>query len=340
MLDSSNQQSAHPKQRTTLKTGGIAKSLTLEDIQRTGLLSDLSASVRGLLSRFGLASNDVLPIFADQIHVGRRPYQEDATFATIVPDTNSVLTILADGMGGHAAGDVASRIVIETASGVMQEALKKSFERSEIETAMLIAIEESNNAIMTHMDAHPDTAGMGATSVITLIHDSKLYWASVGDSPLYLWRSGKCYQINQDHSMAPQIDQMAKAGMLSVEEALRHPDRNCLTSALVGTPPTLIDAGNDPVQLVLGDIVVLSSDGLQFLRDEQIANVIQKQRKASAEILAAALMNSVLELEDPDQDNIGLIAIKIEKASAKNRMGGTQSVQNTNAAQTLPSATE
>jgi serine/threonine protein phosphatase PrpC len=311
--------SARPKQRTTLKTADVDPMLRLEDIEKRGsIFGELATSMTGLLKRFGMAADATIhAAYAQATDTGRRPYQEDAVFVTDIDSSNTTLAILADGMGGHAAGDVASKLVIGTAAKQMIAALSDAPDEDTINNAMLKSIDACNQKISAHVMKNPETEGMGSTVVIAVIQDAKLYWASVGDSPLYLWRNAKCYQINQDHSMAPQIDQMAKVGILSVEDALKHPDRNCLTSALTGTPPTMIDAGSPALDLLEGDVILLSSDGLQFLSDRQIADIILKKRKEAVDKITSQLMTSVLDLDDPDQDSIGVIAIKLEKASLK-----------------------
>lgn len=144
-----------------------------------------------------------------------------------------------------------------------------------------------------------------------MVRDNALYWISVGDSPLYLFDGEDLHQINEDHSMAPQIDLMAKAGMIDEETARNHPDRNCLTSVLMGAQIPKIDCRESPVNLAPGHILIVSSDGLQFLTNDQIKKVVAEHKKDSSERLASALMSMVQKLDDPDQDNISFAVIKI-----------------------------
>jgi serine/threonine protein phosphatase PrpC len=144
-----------------------------------------------------------------------------------------------------------------------------------------------------------------------VIFGTRLYWISVGDSPLFLFRSGQIERLNDDHSMAPELDEMLNQGLLSDDEALNHPDRNCLTSVLAGQDIPKIDCSGTPVELEAGDIIVAASDGLEFLSNEQIAETLSiYQTRPSAEI-SAALLRDIENLDDPDQDNVSLCLIKI-----------------------------
>ena len=111
--------------------------------------------------------------------------------------------------------------------------------------------------------------------------------------------------------MAPQIDLMVRTGMLDEETARNHPDRNCLTSVLMGAPIPRMDCGKDPVALEPGDIIIASSDGLQFLSDKEIQQVVERYKEESCAELAKALMAEVQSLEDPEQDNISFAVIKV-----------------------------
>lgn len=306
-------------QATTLKSGGLAPSLTLQDIKKTSVLQDVSSSFSKLFERFGLASKKAVEIqYAQCSDKGGRDYQEDAIHVGDVVD-GVTLAVLSDGMGGHAAGDVAAKITVETIQNVLTKGLRKDAGSENIHRLFEKAVEKANGQISTRTEKDPETHGMGATVVAVVVANEQLHWLSIGDSPLYLWRKGKCYQINQDHSMAPAIDQMAKAGMLTEEEARVHPDRNCLTSAMTGKAPELIDVGNDPLDLMPNDLVVISSDGLQTLSDTDIASTLKKASGAHPLYIGAALLNSVLNLDEPEQDNIGIVTLKMKLAKAKKK---------------------
>ncbi|OYW47774.1 MAG: hypothetical protein B7Z31_15295 [Rhodobacterales bacterium 12-65-15] len=162
----------------------------------------------------------------------------------------------------------------------------------------------ANDTLRQHTRTHPETEGMGATLVVPALVENRLWWLSVGDSPLYLYRGGKLSQLNEDHSMAPQIDFMVTSGLMDAATAKHHPDRNCLISVLMGTRIPKIDCPAKPVELQAGDIVVCASDGLQFLTNAQIEKVLAKYRKNRSTEIAERLLEELGKLGDPDQDNI------------------------------------
>jgi hypothetical protein len=175
----------------------------------------------------------------------------------------------------------------------------------------------ANETLRQHTRSHPETDGMGATLVVPALVENRLWWISIGDSPLFLFRNGKLTQLNEDHSMAPQIDFMVKSGLMDPQVAANHPDRNCLISVLMGTRIPKIDCPKAPFELKAGDIVVCSSDGLQFLTNAQIEKVLNKYRKTRSTEIAERLLDELTRLDDPDQDNISFTVIKVNDASVR-----------------------
>lgn len=139
-----------------------------------------------------------------------------------------------------------------------------------------------------------------------------LFWVSIGDSPLYLFRAGRLSQLNEDHSLAPQIDFMVRSGELSESEARRHPDRNCLTSALFGEDIPRMDCSSEPFLLRPDDVIIAASDGLQFLSDGHIRRVLVDNHGAPSSTIAEALIAEINRLDDPNQDNVCLTVLKAE----------------------------
>ena len=248
---------------------------------------------------------------------GQRSYQEDAIITDFARGSDTGLVVLADGMGGHAAGDVASKIVVTEVFSelVFQRSDPNQFEQN-IAQILTHAAQSANACLREHVNAFPDTRGMGATLVAPIIIRRHLYWISIGDSPLFLFRDGVLTQLNEDHSMAPQIDFMVKSGLMDQEEGARHPDRNTLTSVLFGEAIPKIDCPVDPVALSDGDILIVASDGLQFLSDEQIAAALLQNRQRSSGEIADLLLNELTALQDPDLDNVSFSIIKMDSAEA------------------------
>ncbi|MCV3273120.1 PP2C family protein-serine/threonine phosphatase [Roseobacter sinensis] len=253
---------------------------------------------------------------ASALSQGRRSYQEDAVIADFSRGSDVGLAVLADGMGGHAAGDVASKIVVtEVFSELMfQRGDPAAFEETVTQT-LLDAAMAANACLRHHVAAHPETHGMGATLVATVILNRNLYWISVGDSPLFLFRNGTLSQLNEDHSMAPQIDFMVKSGLLNTEEARCHPDRNTLTSVLFGEEVPRIDCPDEPLELRGDDVLIVASDGLQFLTDEEITEVLVTHQDAHSSEIADNLLARLSDLQDPDLDNVSFSIVKLKDSS-------------------------
>jgi len=251
------------------------------------------------------------------INKGARDYQEDAIISDFPIGSDTGFLVLADGMGGHAAGDVSSKLVLTEVFGELKFQLADADAFEAEAPAILREIAYmANQSISSHVAHHPEAEGMGATLVVPVIMENRLYWLSVGDSPLYLFRQGKMKQINEDHSMAPQIDLMVQSGLLDADAALDHPDRNCLTSVMMGERISKVDCPEQHIELNEGDIIVCASDGLQFLTDARIERLLNKNRRKTASEIAAVLLNELGKLDDPDQDNIALGVIKVNDATA------------------------
>ncbi|MBF9044180.1 SpoIIE family protein phosphatase, partial [Rhodobacterales bacterium HKCCE4037] len=232
---------------------------------------------------------------------GKRPYQEDTLLADFHGGMERGFAVLADGMGGHAAGDLASRLVVIDAVSHLKFLMHDGASlESNLNKELTSAIETANGVLKDRASEDSRLQGMGATFLATVMFEDRLYWASVGDSPLYLWREGQLRQLNEDHSMAPIIDQMAKSGELSEEEAANHPDRNALTSVLMGRSIKSMDVPDTATVLDPGDVLIQASDGLQYLDEDKIVKVLEGLGSdATSRQVADALMTALYDLDDP-----------------------------------------
>jgi serine/threonine protein phosphatase PrpC len=254
---------------------------------------------------------------ASAISQGARDYQEDAITSDFLVGADAGFVVLADGMGGHAAGDIASKIVLTEVYSELkfQYADVNAFEDRAPEILREIA-DLANERLAAHVEDHPETYGMGATLVAPVMLENRLFWISIGDSPLYRLRDGKLEQLNEDHSMAPQIDFMVETGLMDPQVGANHPDRNALTSVLIGSKIPKVDCPERSLELKKGDMIVCASDGLQFLSDRQIERLLIKNRRKRSTEIAEILLKEINQLNDPDQDNITFCIIKVNDAAA------------------------
>jgi protein phosphatase len=239
-----------------------------------------------------------------------RPHNEDSVFA----DPVLGLAILADGMGGYNAGEVASRM----ATTLLGSGLAKAFaERSPNHTepdgqswadvALAREIADANEAIHLEAQRQPQYAGMGTTVVAALFHDDKVTVAHVGDSRLYRLRGGEFSQLTHDHSLLQeQIDD----GIITVEQAHQAKNKNLLTRALGADPVVDVSVRDHEVQP--DDFFLLCSDGLtDMVGDDRIASTIFEH--------AASPVQCVVRLvdmanEEGGRDNVSVIAVKVRRA--------------------------
>jgi PPM family protein phosphatase len=212
------------------------------------------------------------------------------------------LWVIADGMGGHAGGDVASRIAVETIGRLMTEpASQAGADRAETLRSALLS---GNRAIREEAARKPELADMGTTAVaVAIAHDSPslAIIAHVGDSRAYLCRDGALTPLTLDHSW---VEDRLRQGLLSPEEAARHPLRHMLTRALGTSPKVEVDVTLKELQA--GDRLLLCTDGLtKMLDDEAILRLLQEHPgdKACGALVAEALAKGGL-------DNVTVVLVE------------------------------
>ena len=235
-----------------------------------------------------------------------RDHNEDCFL--IVPESG--IAILADGMGGHLAGEVASAMAIDrvthyllNAFAVTDAAKSVTANCASFESAALVeAIKAANTAIHDASMSRPEQSGMGTTIVAAVFHDNMLTVAHVGDSRLYRYRNGVLSQVTEDHSM---VQELLRRGLMTPEEARTSLNRNLVTRALGIDPMVEVDVREQ--QYEDGDLYLLCSDGLNdVLTDEEIAAVLA-QHPDSMESAAQQLVADVNARGGPDNVSIVLI---------------------------------
>ncbi len=224
---------------------------------------------------------------------------------------SSRLIAVADGMGGHAGGEVASRIAI-TALKSLSEILNDATLDTESREDLLMNISFSiDDKIANEVKLEPKLTGMGTTLTALHLGEKSVELLHIGDSRCYLWKENKLVQLSVDHTVMQElIDQ----GRITAEEALTHPQRSLLTQALMG------DSGIDPVLVVfsadIGDRFLVCSDGLNgVLSDYEITEVIKKYAEKEEDLLDA-LIDETKKKGAPD--NITILWAQIVDEAPKN----------------------
>tara|TARA_R110000782_G_scaffold73615_6_gene147296 strand:+ start:601 stop:2541 length:1941 start_codon:yes stop_codon:yes gene_type:complete len=238
---------------------------------------------------------------------GARDYQEDAFLITHLTDANgrpSALVVIADGMGGHAAGNVASNMAVQA----FNKHVSANYPTENPSEILEQSVVKANNSIKETVAETPALAGMGCTMVAAILEDGKMWWASVGDSHCYLVRDRELTKKNADHSYGGFLDRMEADGTpVEPEPGL---SRNMLMSAITGEDINEIDVPANPFELQAGDRIILCSDGLDTL---SAGKIIQYSEWSEAtKECADALMTAVEEANMPRQDNTTAVVVNVK----------------------------
>lgn len=239
-----------------------------------------------------------------------RSHNEDAI--TTAPEVG--LVVLADGMGGYNAGEVASGIAVTLIAQGVKEALDATpahqqdamSGKAAAHRILRSEIEKANLAIYQTAQSQPQCAGMGTTLVVALFYDNRLTIAHVGDSRMYRLRGEQLQQLTRDHSL---LQEQIDCGLITPEEAKYSQNKNLVTRA-VGIDPQLEPELNDHAVQV-GDIYLLCSDGLNdMVEDEDIALVLSTLRANPA--LAAQQLVQMAN-DNGGRDNVSVILIQVKQ---------------------------
>ncbi len=181
------------------------------------------------------------------------------------------LALVCDGMGGHAHGQAASQAAVDT---VIERLSHPPFDRAP-GPALVQAIQHANHVVYQQGGGPTVEGRPGTTCVAVLVHAGGAEIAHVGDSRVYLIRSGQIYRMTRDHSV---VQQLVDAGMLSAEQAVEHPDANRITRALGMAPTVEVELYPGPFEVGPGDLFLLVSDGLtDLVPDPEIASVVNNR---------------------------------------------------------------
>lgn len=232
-------------------------------------------------------------------HPGRRRETNQDYMYTSETAVGSLpnLFLVADGMGGHAAGDYASRFTVEK----IVEYIRTSQTKGPV-SLMKEAVGEANRRLQKEANEDMGKAGMGTTIVAATVEGNKLYTANVGDSRLYVINHRVITQITRDHSL---VEEMVRLGEMNKAEAKEHPDKNIITRAIGVTPQVSVDFFE--TMLEPGDIVLMCSDGLSnMIEDEEIRRIVLEQK----DIVATAEKLVDTANQNGGKDNITVVLIE------------------------------
>ena len=221
------------------------------------------------------------------------------------------LLVVADGMGGHIGGQIASGLAVDT---VRQAWLSEPID--DPRELLVAAFRNAQQAILRRVDEQPELQSMGTTCTAAVVRDSQLYYGHIGDSRLYLIHNGSISQVTRDHSM---VNRLVERGELTPEEAAVHPDRNVLTAALGMRSQPPADFSETPVPLYPGDAILMCSDGLHG----QVSDAEMAAAAASMSPRDACLSLIDLAKQRGGPDNITVQILKVEGLANRRPLGKT-----------------
>ena len=237
--------------------------------------------------------------------VGRKREHNEDNMAYVIPKDPQVMAmkgalfIVADGMGGHAAGEVASEIAVDTVSNAYY-----MDDNEDVTTPLLQAIKRANLAIHQRAAENLLRSGMGTTCVAAVLRGNMAYIANVGDSRAYLVRGGQVRQITQDHSW---VAEQVRAGLLSEDQARTHAQRNVITRCLGTQPDVEVDVFLEPLQE--NDCLVLCTDGLSgLISDEEVMRIVDHSVPQESVYHLVERAN-----ENGGPDNITAIVVRVQE---------------------------
>jgi serine/threonine protein phosphatase PrpC len=225
--------------------------------------------------------------------LGARSSQQDACLSERLEEEEAVLAIVADGMGGHAEGALASSLVVTAFRDAFVTARAH---RSDLGPSFDEGLDAANRAIAEAQRDHPEREGMGTTLVAAHLSKQGVAWVSVGDSLLLLHSKGVLRRLNDDHSLRALPGNAGLRG-------------NMLRSAVTGSAIAMVDRQPDPVRVGGDDRLVLASDGVLTLSMHRLAVLLTAAQSRPAQACAEAVVEAVQRAGDPKQDNCTVLVL-------------------------------
>lgn len=241
-------------------------------------------------------------------HIGTRHQQQD-TYGMLDHASRAfrqhagLLVAVADGMGGMAHGEKASRTAIDA----LLAAYRTKTSAEPIPNALHRSLEEANRAVYKTAAGLGAPLEMGTTLIAGVLKDDRFHWVSTGDSGIFLIRDRQITQLNRMHTYAEELDELAEKGIIPKEVAEQHPEREALTAFAGMEHLKLVDANSIPVHH--GDLILLASDGLfKSVPSQQIVAMAEGEPK----LVAERMVRETIAAQVPFQDNVTVVAVRVE----------------------------
>ncbi len=248
---------------------------------------------------------DVVVSMSSDVGCVRELNEDSGTY--IQPDdpellrSKGLLIVVADGMGGHSAGEVASRLAVDVVTRAYYE------DGGDARSALEKAFHEANREIHKAAENDASKNGMGTTCTALVLQNGTAISAHVGDSRLYLVREGSIYLMTEDHSA---VMEMVKAGLITLEQARHHPEKNVILRAMGSHPELEVTTWQEPFPVKAGDRFLLCSDGLyDLVEDEEIKRIVMLSAPQTA---CESLIALAKERGGHDNITVGVVSLKPE----------------------------
>lgn len=246
---------------------------------------------------------------------GNRQYQQDAVYVSpgkklAANKRTRILAVVCDGMGGMADGGKASQTAIQ----MMVQGFKQIEKLPSVDIPAFFR--QGIRAIDQTIYNFPkeDGKGSGTTMVAVVAEDNKLYWASVGDSRIYIIRGSQMQQVTRDHNYWLRLQEMVANGQITREDAMNRRQKEALISFLGIGNVNLMDVNTQPFEMQYGDVVMLCSDGItKTLSDDQIHSIISSEI-VSMEDKAKTLVNAAITGNTHSQDNTSVAILQYRES--------------------------
>jgi len=248
-------------------------------------------------------NNSAIFVVGQSQNIGKRSQQQDAYGFSFGSNIKGSLFMVADGMGGMEFGDIASHFTVD----FIKDDFDKKSEMQDIPNYFIEILKEANNRVFDFASEKDLAGGVGTTFVGIVIQKDKLYWASIGDSRIYLYKNSYLTQLSFDHVYLNELNKKVQQGEITIKQALSHREKGFLTSYLGVENLQEIDYNIKPYILEKGDKIVLCSDGIYgVLSEAEFCEHLSKDPQTCSNDIVKAILAKKID----SQDNLTIITIE------------------------------